>query len=187
MHNIRWFRAVALSCLLAAGCATGPAIRVDRDPSVDLSAYKTFAYFDAVDTDRAQYSTLATNRLKQATRTQMERLGYRYEERDPDVRVNFYLNVTDKQEIRSSPATVGFYSYRAGFYSPWAGYPYDIHTVRYREGTLCVDLVDAERKMLVWQGVAEGRVSDEARKNPGPAIEAVIAQIFAKFPSPPAS
>jgi hypothetical protein len=104
-----------------------------------------------------------------------------------DLQANFYLKVQEKQEIESTPsAGVGFYGYRAGYYGAWSGYPQDIQTYNYREGTLSVDLVDAKKGQLVWQGVANGRVSDEMRQNPGPAIDAVVAQIFSNFPNPPA-
>ncbi len=188
MRNVRWLSAVSLFLVLASGCATGPTIRVDKDPTADLTAYKTFGFFDQLATDRAQYSTIITNRLKQATRTQLERVGYTYEEREPDLRANFFLNVTKKQEIRSTPSAsvgMGFYGYRGAMYGAWGGYPYDVETVDYREGTLGIDLVDAKENQLVWQGVAEGRVSEEARKNPGPAIDAVVAEIFRNFPNPP--
>ncbi|HKE44591.1 MAG TPA: DUF4136 domain-containing protein [Steroidobacteraceae bacterium] len=180
--------AVVLAGVLGlASCATGPDIRVDKDPSADMASYKTFGFFDALATDRAQYSTIITSRLKQATRTQLEAKGYRYEESNPDLKVNFYVKVQEKQEIQSTPAApVGFYGYRAGYYGAWAGYPQDIQTYNYREGTLSIDLVDAKKDQLAWQGVANGRISDEMRKNPGPAIDAVVAQIFSNFPNPPA-
>jgi hypothetical protein len=188
MRNVRWLSVVSLALMMGAGCATGPNIRVDKDPSTDLTQYKTFGYFDQVSTDKAQYSTIITERLKQATKTQLERVGYTYAAQDADLRVNFYLNVTQKQEIRSTPSAtvgVGYYGYRGGMYGAWGGYPYDVETVNYREGTLSIDLVDAKKNQLVWQGVAEGRVSDEARKNPGPAIDAVVAEIFRNFPNAP--
>jgi hypothetical protein len=188
MRNVRWLSLVSVSMLLAAGCATGPSIRVDKDPNADLTQYKTFGFFDQVATDRAQYSTIITERLKSATRTQMERVGFKENAQEPQLRVNFFLNVKDKQEIRSTPSSsvgVGYYGYRGGMYGAWGGYPYDVQTVNYREGTLSIDLVDASKNQLVWQGVAEGRVSDEAVKNPGPAIDAVVAEIFRNFPNPP--
>jgi len=188
MRNVLWLRAVALSIAFVSGCASGPTIRVDKDPSADMSAYKTFGFFDQVATDRAQYSTIVTSRLKQATRTQLERNGYTYSEQDADLRVNFFLNVTEKQEIRSSPSAsmgVGYYGYRGGMYGTWGGYPQDIDTINYKAGTLSIDLVDASKSTLVWQGLAEGRVKDESIRNPGPAIDAVVAEIFSNFPNPP--
>ncbi|HEU4530385.1 MAG TPA: DUF4136 domain-containing protein [Steroidobacteraceae bacterium] len=189
MRTAAWTSAALSSLVLIAGCASGPKIIVDKDPGVDMTAFKTFGYFDQVATDRAQYTTIITNRLKQATRDQLERRGYRYTEESPDLRVNFYLKVVEKQEVRSSPSVGvgygGFYGYRGGAYGAWASYPYDVDTVDYRQGTLSIDLVDAKKNALVWQGLAEGRVSEEARKNPGPAIDAVVAEIFANFPNGP--
>lgn len=177
---------LALALAFTAGCVSGPKIKVDKDPSADMTAFKTFGFFDQVATDRAQYTTIITSRLKQATRDNLERRGYTYSESSPDLRVNFYLNVVDKTEVRSSPSmSAGYYGYRGGMYGGWAGYPQDIDTVNYKAGTLSIDLVDAKKNALVWQGLAEGRVSEEARKNPGPAIDAVVSEIFANFPDGP--
>ncbi len=57
--------------------------------------------------------------------------------------------------------------------------------VAHEQGTLSIDLVDAKHKQLVWQGVAEGEVSDESQRNPGPAIDNVVAELFSNFPYPP--
>jgi len=97
-------RVFAVTLILASvtltGCANHPAVRVDRDPASDLTTYKTFGFFDRASTDRGgQYTTLMTTRLQQATRAQLERLGYSYDEKSPQLRVNFFVNVTDRQEL----------------------------------------------------------------------------------------
>ena len=166
-----------------AGCASGPTIRVDMDAKANMKAYRTFAFFEAQSTDTGAYTSLLSSRMRDATRKQLESKGYAYSESEPDLRVNFHLKIVDKQQIRSSGGG-GFYGYRSGYYGTWSGYPY-VDTVEYRDGTLSIDLVDAKRKQLVWQGVAEGEVSDEAQKNPGPAIDKVVAKIFSNFPFPP--
>jgi hypothetical protein len=188
MRNLPGLRVAALSLALLSGCESGPAIRVDRDPGADMAAYRTFGFFDQVATDRAQYSTIVTSRLKQATRAQLERNGLAYSEQDPDLRVNFYLKIVEKQEVRSTPSMTmgaGYYGYRGGMYGTWGSYPYDVETVDYKSGTLSIDLVDARKNALVWQGLAEGRVKSESVKNPGPAIDRVVADIFSNFPNPP--
>jgi len=178
-------RAVICWSLLALGaCATGPDIRVDMDPRVNMKSYKTFAFLRPLATDSQQYTTLASTRLMQSTRAQLERLGFSYAEAEPDLWVNFFLKVVDKQEVRSSGTGTGYYGYRSRYYGTWSGYP-NVETVEYREGTLSVDLVDAKRKQLVWQGVAEGEVSDESMKNPGPALDSVVTKIFSNFPNAP--
>jgi Domain of unknown function (DUF4136) len=177
--------AAALLTVLAA-CASGPTIRADADPSANLASYKTFGFFDRVSTDKSSYTTIVSTRLKEATRREMEKRGYKYVESNPDLLANFNINISDKTDVRSTPSTsAGFYGYRAGMYGAWAGYPQDVETVHYQEGTLSIDLVDAQKQQLVWQGVAQGRINKEAVQNPGPAIDKVIGDIFAKFPGAP--
>jgi hypothetical protein len=185
MPTFNLLRAV-LGCLMlvVCGCATGPALRMDMDPSANLQSYKTFAFFEPLSTDGGQYQTLVSSRLKQATRAQLERIGYVYSESEPDLRVNFFLKIVNKQEVRTSGS--GYYAYRSRYYGTWSSYPY-VDTIDYREGTLSVDLVDAKRNQLIWQSVAEGEVQDEALKNPGPALDAVVTRMFSNFPYPPKS
>jgi hypothetical protein len=180
--------ATGLAVLLTlAGCgSSGPSIRVDGDPAANIPSFRTFGYFDQLATDKAGYSTILTARLKDATRRELEKHGYQYVDANPELLVNFNVNIAEKTEIRSSPSTsvgYGYYGYRAGMYGAWGGYPQDIETRNYKQGTLSIDVVDASKRALVWQGVAEGRVSKEAQQNPGPAIDAVVAQIMAGFPS----
>jgi Domain of unknown function (DUF4136) len=172
--------------LAAAACTSGPRVRVDQDPSADLTRYRTFGFFEHPATDRgARYSSIVTARLQQATALEMKRLGYTYAQRNPQLRVNFHLKVANQQKLRSTPsAAPGFYGYRVG-YAPWRNYPYNVETVDYKAGTLAIDVVDASRQALVWQGIAEGKVTEEQMKNPGPAIDSVVGEIFDRFPGVP--
>ena len=175
-------RASALVFALATcGCASGPQIRVDMDTRVNIRAYKTFAFLEHVSTDGAGYASLLSTRLKAATAAQLERLGYKYSTTEPELVVNFFLKIVNKQEVRS---TGGYYGYRAGYYGTWTGYPY-LETVDYKQGTLSIDLVDAKQKQLVWQGIAEGEVSEQSQRDPGPAIDQVVSKIFSNFPNAP--
>ncbi len=167
-------------------CASGPDIRVDSDPNVSIPGYRTFGFFSPMATDKAGYSTILTARLKNATRRELEKRGYTYVDRDAELLLNFNLNVVDKSEIYSTPSVgmgYGYYGYRTGMYGAWAGYPYDIETRNYRQGTLNIDVVDAARKALVWEGVAEARVTKKMRENPGDAIDSAVAEMLAGFPA----
>jgi hypothetical protein len=171
MRNFKWLITVISTVLVAAGCATGPAVYVDKDPTSNLQAYETFAFFP--DSGRG-YSTLVSEHVKRAMRAELERRGYRYDEQNADLRVAFALKVDERQELRSTPAL------GAGpFLRGWGAY--EIDTVDYKAGTLTIHLVDADRNALVWQGVAEGRVQQEALRNPASAIGAIVAEIFANF------
>jgi hypothetical protein len=165
----------AAAVLMSACAASGPKVRTDRDPTADLSSYKTFGFYDQLLGDRARYSTIMSNRLRAATIQELTKLGYTYDVRAPQLRVNFFLQVANRAEVRSTPAT-GFRPIA------WPGYPRDIETIGYKAGTLRIDLVDVRRSSSVWQGVAEGRIPEEALRNPGPAIDEAIHSIFRQFP-----
>jgi hypothetical protein len=180
------FAAAILSLATIAGCASGPDIRSDFDRTADFSTYETFGFASELGTDRAGYTSLITEHFKRAIRRELETRGYEYTETNPDLLANFYVSVREQTDIRSTPSTTagaGYYGYRYGMYTGWPAYTTDVRTVHYKAGTANIDLVDAKRKQLVWEGVAEGRVQDEALENPGPAIDAVVAELFARYPA----
>lgn len=169
-----------------AACASGPDIRVDSDPNVSIPGYRTFGFFSPLATDKAGYSTILTARLKAVTRRELEKRGYTFTDSDAELLLNFNLNVVDKSEVYSTPSVgmgYGYYGYRTGMYGAWAGYPFDIETRNYRHGTLSIDVVDAARKALVWEGVAEARVTKRMRENPGEAIDSAVTDMLAGFPA----
>jgi hypothetical protein len=175
--------ALAVAIGLAA-CASGPQIRVDGDPSANIPAYKTFGYFGSIATDKAGYSTILTGRLKSAATRELEARGYRYSESNPELLINFNVNVVDKTEIYSTPgSSMGYYGYRSGMYGGWAGYPPEIESRNYRQGTLSIDVVDAARKALVWQGIAEARVTTKMRENPGQTLDTIVTEVLETFPA----
>jgi Domain of unknown function (DUF4136) len=164
---------LALPLLAATGCASRPDIRLDKNPSVEMTSFRTFGFYDPVSTDKSLYTTILSGRLKKATREELERRNYVYNEQNPELKVNFALSVVDRQELRSMP-TGGFWGARFGLE--------DLETVNYRQGTLMVDLVDSGKNELVWRGVAEGRLDRKSVENPGPAVDKVVGELFTGFP-----
>jgi uncharacterized protein DUF4136 len=55
--------------------------------------------------------------------------------------------------------------------------------VSYKQGTLAIDLIDANRNTLVWQGIAQGRLDAKRMQNATSTIDKVVGEIFTKFPS----
>jgi hypothetical protein len=182
MRHLVWVAALVL-----AACAASPRrdITVDYDRSANLGGFKSYGFPEEVGTDRAGYSTLITTYFKNAVNREMQRRGYVYEEKDPDLLVNFFANVRDVQDVRRTPRFglgAGYFGYRYGLYGAWPYYHDDYDTVNYKVGTANLDIVDAERMQLIWEGVAEGRITREDMKNPQVAIDSVVADLFQRFP-----
>ena len=174
----------SLVVAVLSACASGPRIRTDQDPSASFSMYRTYNFASELGTDRAGYSTLVTADFKRAVSREMETRGYRLAD-NPDLLVNFFTSVRDATSVQSTPTIVGvdYYRYRNGLYVAWPLYGNDVSTTRYRIGTASIDIVDAARKQLVWEGTAEGRLSSRVEKDPGPAIDKVVAEIFERYPA----
>ncbi len=167
---------------LFAGCASGPSIFINSDPAANFASYRTYNFVTPLGTDNSGYSSLLSQYLRTATARELESRGYTRSDA-PDLLVNFNVKTKDKIQTTaapSGPSYGGYYGYRSGYYGVWNGY--DTQVTQYTEGTLTVDVVDAARKQLAWDGTAVGRVREEALRNLEPAINDVITQIFAQYP-----
>ena len=189
MFSKRSFAAVAgvLVVMLMAGCATtrAPQTRIDYDKKADFSVYRTFGFPKETGTDRGGYSTLVTSYFKNSVTAAMEARGYKYSEDHPDLLVNFYMNTRERTETRPSPALgYGYYGYRYGLYNAWPMYDED-RTVTYKIGTINLDIVDGEKKQLIWEGISEGRVTEESMANPRVTVNAVVTELMRQFPGKP--
>jgi hypothetical protein len=169
---------------LLAGCATGPRISSDVDPTADFSRYRTFAFYSPLAIEGQGYTTLVSGRMKTAARAQMESRGYAYNEKSPDLWVNLNAFMQEKTDVVSTPEVDYdyYYSYRARRYVAVPYWRDRTDVYRYTEGTLNVDLVDARENRLVWEGVAVGRVARSKPEERAARVDSAIADIFASFP-----
>ena len=182
VHRGRCVVLGVLAPLLFAGCASGPSIFVNADPAANFTAFHTYNFEVPLGTDNSGYSSLLSQYLRTATAREMEGRGYQRSD-TPDLLINFNVKTKDKIQTTttpSGPSYGGYYGYRSGYYGVWNGY--DTQVTQYTEGTLTVDVVDAARKQLVWDGTAVGRVREKDRQNLQPAIDNVITQIFTRYP-----
>lgn len=170
--------------LLLAGCATGPRVRTDYDPSADFSRYQTWGFYSPIAMEESGYSSWISDRIKDDVRREMSAHGYRYVDKDPDLKVNFQGIVREKTDVWSTPRTDFhyFYSYRRRSYVAVPFWYDDTQVSQYTEGTLTVDLVDAARNRMVWTGAAIGRVVKRTPQEKMAEVDAAIAAIYAQFP-----
>lgn len=184
MKKILLAGAVALSML--AGCASGPTIRTNVDPATNLSSYKTSMFAGKTGTDGQNFATPITSYFKESIRREMDARGYKYVEGGPaELLVNFNANARENVDVRSTPGPTygyGYYGYRGGLCGA-AAFPPEVQTVRYKVGTANVGVVDLSKKQVVWEGIAEARLTEKMMKDPRTAISGVITEMFAQSPA----
>ena len=179
---------LAASLLALVGCASGPDIRADFDPSTNFAQYRTFAFVHPLGTDRDGYQSIVSQRLKAATQREMEARGMRLDAGQPQLLVNFNATLTEKMRVSPAPTVMigvgagGYYGYPMGIYGAWPLYYDQTMATPYQEGTLNIDVVDAARKQLVWEGVVTDIVTQEMLDNLQASIDAAVAAAFSKYP-----
>lgn len=179
----RWQTAalVILASAALGGCSSVE-INHDYDRNVDFSRFKSFAWIQEPVTDVSgdarsarQRNSLLDKRIRGAVNDELERKGLAVDTDAPDLFVAYHTGVQDKVDV-----TDWGYSYRDYY---WGAGGRDIDVYQYQEGTLIIDLIDANSKDLVWRGSAKGTLDE----NPSPEqqeqkIRDVVQQILDDYP-----
>jgi len=159
----------------------GPSLKIttDYDKSVDFSKYKSFAIYNTEGLTDA-LSQLNHDRVINAVKTEMAKKGFAENTGAPDLMVN--INAVLKQ--KSSVSSTNYYAY-GSVYRPYTwgpGVSYTDYDVRhYKDGSLIIDVVDAQAKKLVWQGIGNKEI-DKPSKNPDTDIPKAVSSIMVDFP-----
>ena len=169
-----------LAIMVLTGCASGPKIYTNQDPSADFSQFKTYGYTQ-LDTDKDRYGSLLSQYMMTAASRELEARGYRKSD-NPDLIVNFHVQTQEKIKTTQTPtSSMGYYGYRG--YGGWGGHTgYETQVTQYTEGTVNVDLVDNKKSQLVWEAALVGRVTDKARENLEATVNEVMVEVFQSYP-----
>ena len=173
---------IAAGALLAA-CESGPSIITNSAPDFSLAGYQTFGFLQPLSTDRGNVQTLTSATLIEAATFELQNAGLRRDDTNPDLVVNFVLST--RETLQSRPSSGASMHHGRGRYGTWSGYSMSMSTteiVQRTEGTLGIDVIDASRLQLVWEGAATQRVTDSMQQNRDQILRDVTADILAKFP-----
>ncbi len=173
-----------VALVFVAACASSSSRVITASaPGVDLTQYRTFGFMQPLSTDQGTTRTIISTHLIESTTRELEMAGFRRDDENPDLLVNFFIST--RETISTRPTTSASFHHGRGRYSPWSGYSFGMSTteiVQRTEGTVDVDLIDRERNRLVWEGGASGRVTDSTRRTMQETLDRAIADIFAQFP-----
>ena len=176
--------ALALAALAMTGCSSGPDIRADYDRAADFGKYRSYGFVAQAGTDEGDFKSLSTQMLQNAASRQMEARGYTRSD-NPDLVINFKGQLEEKTDIESTPAPYygpgwGYGGWGGAYWGGWGGT--EVTTRRYNVGTLVMDVVDREKRQVVYQGGIEGVVTREMMQNREATITAAVGHLFSKYP-----
>ena len=149
MKTYKFFKVALLSTIVAflvSSCASVNNVTTDYDVSTDFSKYTTYNFWDDVkqnDEENPEYDQLDERRIKEAVARALETKGFAYTDENPDLLANVRIMVKTRRNATTINPYWGYWG--------WGG-TNNININEYEEATIIVDIVDAERNVLVWQG-----------------------------------
>ncbi|HVG11507.1 MAG TPA: DUF4136 domain-containing protein [Flavisolibacter sp.] len=183
------FTAASFFGMVLASCAS--VAHVEKDKSVDLNNYQTFAWVDTRDqkndTATTKVSDLSERMIKEAVDEELAKAGWKPSKK-PDVLLTYDVLVEKAVKEQANPV----YSQPANryYFNPYTRrwmsvyYPsqfmgYDREQQQIREGTITISLIDAKTDKTIWQGWTTDEVN--SRNLTGKEIRNGIRSIFRKF------
>ena len=159
MKNI-YFLASLISFMILVSC-TSVNVYSDYDKETDFSEFKTYAFYKK-GIDKVEISDLDKKRILRAIEKELKLKGLAPSE-NPDLLVNIFTKSREKIDVYNNNY-YGWYPWYYGYgyggygYGPGYGFGYT-NVTSSTEGTLFIDLIDARKKELSWQGIGIGLLS----------------------------
>ena len=174
MNLLKFFSVIALLFLTSCNI-----VRVvsDYDKATNFDNYTTFAFFKP-GIDKAKISDLDKKRILRAIQDNLMAKGMN-KNSNPDILVSIFTKESQRVDI-----------YQNNFGGAWGWNPYwggNFNNNRMIssniEGSLFIDLIDANTKELIWQGVSHSGIYNgngiEKREE---KIRLIVSKILAQYP-----
>jgi hypothetical protein len=164
--------------LIASACSTQLRVYSDYDRDYSIREFTTYTWAGSKEIESKNnplyYNELNDKRIKNAVNAQLENKGYLPTPDNPRLIVHYHIVVEDRTIVTTDP--YGHY------YSPyWMRLQTNIYP--YREGTLIIDLMDANTDNLIWRGWAVAVLENVYNTDQvEDLINTAVTRIFKDFP-----
>ncbi len=174
---MKFLKITTVFLFLAVGLTSCDSVRVasDYDQNANFNQYKTYAFFKP-GIDKADISDLDKKRILRAIDEAMSAKGFS-KSQNPDLLVSIFTKTKEN---------INIYQHNYGYGYGWGWNPWywgaGANTVNTTsEGTLYIDLIDANQKELVWQGMGTAALAKEVNKKQE-RINEIVQKILEKYP-----
>lgn len=172
---------VLLLFLFFSSCSS---VRVasDYDKNASFDSYKTFAFYKT-GIDRAEINDLDKRRILRAIEAEMIAKGFTKSE-SPDLLVSIFTKSREKVNVYNNNWGGAWGPWGAwgwgGFWPGWGWNQQPMVSTK-TEGVLFIDLLDANKKELIWQGSGTGYITQKVEKKEE-RIQEFVSKILANYP-----
>ena len=150
-------------------------VNSDYDKTANFAAYKTYAFYKT-GIDKVEISDLDKKRILRSIEETMAAKGFTKSE-TPDLWVN--INTKSEKNVNVNQFYAGYgYGWGFGWNPYWSG---NTSVSTSTEGVLTIDLIDAKKKELIWQGTGSGFLTQNVNKK-DEVIKNFVTKIFEQYP-----
>ncbi len=168
-----------LSFLFILASCTSVKVLSDYDTTTNFKQYKTFAFYKK-GIDKAAISDLDKKRILRAIESEMLAKGFT-KSSSPDMLISIFTKSRQKVNINQN----NNFGWNWGWgYGPWAfgnGFN-NVQVSQQTEGTLFIDIIDTNKKELIWQGVGSGALKMANRAKKEARIKEFVQKILSEYP-----
>ncbi len=177
---------IIVFALLLSACST-VSVAVDYDKEANFDSYKTFAFFKP-GIDKAEINDLDKRRILRAIEAELMAKGMTKSE-NPDMLVSMFTRSNQRVDVYNNAWGMGGWGW--GGYGGWRGYGgwgpgmgmgggSQVSTTT--EGMLFIDLIDTNKKELIWQGSGTGYLVTKNVDKKEARIKEFVYKTMEQFP-----
>ncbi len=176
--------------LVVAGLALSSCVSIsvvaDYDKQANFNEYKSFAFFKP-GIDEAEISDLDKKRILRAIEAELVAKGFTKSE-NPDILVSIFTKESQRVDVFNNWGWGGAWGWGwGGWWGPWGGFGPGFNNVSTRTvGDLYIDVIDANKKELVWQGKGSGTLRTKSVEKKEERIKQFVNEIMKTYPPSPA-
>jgi hypothetical protein len=185
MKNLFKFLPVLLLILAVTSCSSVK-VASDYDKNVNFAEFKTFAFFKP-GIDKAEINGIDKRRILRAIESELLAKGFTKSE-TPDLLVSIFTKSNQRVDIYNNYWGNGAWGWGGygpwgwGGYGPWGwGWNNQPMVSTSTEGVLFIDLINADKKELIWQGQGTGYLTQNMDKKEA-RIKEFVSKILEKYP-----
>jgi hypothetical protein len=174
MKGLR-FTTLLLLVLVFTSC-TSVRVVSDYDREANFSEYKTFAFYKP-GIDKAEISDLDKKRILRAINTELAAKGMAKGE-PADLLVSIFTKERERVDVYNNNFGWGW-----GWNPWWYGGGWGNTVSRSTEGSLYIDLIDAKKNELIWQGIGTARLITSGNiDKKEERIREIVSEIMKTYP-----
>jgi hypothetical protein len=174
--KIRFTTILAL-LLLTSSLLFAQKVNTDWDRGTDFSKFHTYAWQPSPDPAKGLWD----QRVIDDVNTQLQAKGFQLVTANPQVWVVYTSHIKKERQVVGTGYNMGP-GWGWGYWGGPTTTTYNTYT--YKEGTLVVELADANGHQLLWRGTATDTLADNSDKNIK-KLQSAVSKLFKNFPPKP--